>query len=64
MDCLIVQSKMKGIRLKMKIDEDVPSKITPDPDRLKQIIMNLVGNAIKYTKKGYIYLHVKVDHTY
>lgn len=55
---------MKGISLKMKIDEDVPSKITSDPDRLKQIIMNLVGNAIKYTKKGYIYLHVKVDHTY
>jgi signal transduction histidine kinase len=63
-DVLIIQSKMKGLHLKMKIDSDVPKKVFSDPERLKQIIMNLIGNAIKYTTKGYVYLHLKVDPTY
>ena len=32
-----------------------------DPQRLRQIISNILWNAIKYTQKGYIYLHVQVD---
>lgn len=51
----------KGLKLKVKIDENVPQKILSDPQRLSQIISNILWNAIKYTQKGYIYLHVQVD---
>ena len=55
---------MKGFSLKLKIDENVPKLIVSDPKRIKQIIMNVLGNAIKFTSKGYVYLHIKFDETY
>jgi two-component system sensor histidine kinase BarA len=49
----------KGLEIHLNIDTRVPDELQGDPVRLKQIIINLVGNAIKFTRDGYIRLDVK-----
>jgi len=49
----------KGLKLLTEIDEKLPKAILIDEVRLRQILFNLVGNAIKFTSKGYIELKVK-----
>ncbi len=59
-----VQSLMLGrteeynIDLKLEIDKDTPQYIYGDPTRLRQILLNLVSNALKFTKEGYVSLQV------
>ncbi len=48
----------KGIDLACRIDPDVPSAIIGDPTRLKQILLNLLNNAVKFTDKGEVLLTV------
>ena len=52
-----VQSKTKKIQLSFQIDPSVPKFISTDPNRLKQVVINLVSNAFKYTQKGEITLY-------
>jgi signal transduction histidine kinase/ligand-binding sensor domain-containing protein/DNA-binding response OmpR family regulator len=49
-----------GLDLVYEIDHDVPAQIVGDSLRLRQIIMNLVSNAIKFTEHGEIFVHVKL----
>ena len=46
------KAEEKGLGLNFQIDEDVPNLIMGDPTRLNQILINLAGNAIKFTDKG------------
>lgn len=50
----------KGIQLLKLIEDEVPEKIIGDPIRVNQILINLISNAIKFTEKGHVKLHVKV----
>lgn len=48
----------KDLDFHVRIDENVPELIKGDPARLRQILMNLLRNSVKYTINGYIQLHV------
>lgn len=58
---LSIESKSKSIELKLEINQDVPQFINSDPSRIRQIIFNLLGNAIKFTEKGYVILRLKKE---
>ena len=52
------QSEERGLALTLAIDGDVPEAIVGDPERLRQILVNLIGNAIKFTETGSVTLRV------
>jgi len=51
----------KGIRIYADMAFDVPEVINSDPQRLKQILSNLVSNAVKFTEKGHVQLKASVE---
>ncbi len=55
---LEVQASQKGLSLELDIDPSVPSCVKGDPVCLRQILVNLVGNAIKFTHKGGIKVRI------
>ena len=57
-DPLAMRAHKKGLDYVSIIDPDVPLSLRGDPSRLRQIINNLVGNAIKFTTKGEIVIHI------
>jgi signal transduction histidine kinase/DNA-binding response OmpR family regulator len=53
-----INAKSKGLELIFDVDKDVPSHFLGDPLRLGQVLINILSNAIKFTKEGEIDLHV------
>ena len=58
---LALRAHQKGIELAFSVDHDVPDTVTGDPIRLRQVIINLLGNAIKFTDQGEVVLRVTVE---
>ncbi|MRW94522.1 response regulator [Duganella sp. FT80W] len=56
------QAQAKGLRLELDIAHNIPLAICGDPNRLRQVIFNLLGNAIKFTDAGQITVKVRVVH--
>jgi len=53
-----ILARKKGLTLSMQVDPDLPEEIYGDDRRIRQIIINLIGNAIKFTKEGSVRLTV------
>ena len=54
-----IRTTLRNVKLISEIDEDVPMIFCTEPRRLKQILINLIGNSLKFTFKGYIKLTIK-----
>ena len=55
-----LRAKEKGIKLRLLSQSPIPETIVTDPTRLRQILINLVGNAVKFTHRGEVVLGVRL----
>jgi signal transduction histidine kinase/DNA-binding response OmpR family regulator len=58
---LAMRAEQKGLELVCHVLPDVPSITVGDPGRLRQVLVNLIGNAIKFTERGQILVQVEVE---
>lgn len=54
-----LKAQEKGLKLEVSVDPQVPSRLYGDEVRIKQILINLLNNAVKYTKEGSVGLHIE-----
>ena len=54
----ILPATRKGLAINASVGEDIPARISCDPGRIRQILTNLIGNAVKFTDHGEVNIHV------
>ena len=57
---LAMKAQQKGLEFIFDVDPEVPVELVGDPGRLRQVVVNLVGNALKFTHQGEIHMKVEV----
>lgn len=58
MNAFALRAKQKNLSLVHSVPPELPEKVVGDPGRIRQVLVNLVGNALKFTERGEISLHV------
>lgn len=58
---LMVRASEKSLKFYCLIDPRVPCTVLGDPNRIRQVLLNLLGNAIKFTHDGFVAVHVNLD---
>ena len=56
-----VEASRKGLRVSCEVSPDVPDVLVGDPLRLRQVVVNLVGNAVKFTEQGSVTVRVEQE---
>jgi signal transduction histidine kinase/CheY-like chemotaxis protein len=59
-EILKYKAEEKGVELRCELDKEIPEVLIGDPVRLNQILINLTGNAIKFTKEGNVFVTVQL----
>src|SRR5713226_1706522 len=60
-ECLGARMREKGLDFIAPYAPDSPSRLVGDPGRIRQILLNLAGNAIKFTNRGHVYVNVECE---
>jgi signal transduction histidine kinase/ActR/RegA family two-component response regulator len=58
---LAVRAREKGLELTWQVEADVPTKVAGDPTRVHQVLVNLIGNAIKFTERGRVIVNCAAE---
>ena len=61
MEMVAARAHEKGLTLLCEIAPNVPGDLIGDPTRLRQVLLNLIGNAVKFTERGEVSLHIMLE---